>query len=227
MRWSGPTQLVRRLADAAIGRSTHRPRLGPGPPSRPNGRRPCRVGSGRWITRRHGARHAGDIVSDAHRLRLGVLRTPSGTHPRSHRSVWWSGGGNRCHHAAAGEGIGGDSQQSRRSRRRVGKRSSTSLGINVVRRGEPTYPAHLDRFEDAPDLLFVRGDLPTRAGGRHRRHPSVHRLRTRTRRCLRRAVAEAGWPVVSGLARGIDGAAHRGMVRPVAVVSPCSAAGST
>ncbi len=87
-----------------------------------------------------------------------------------------------------------------------------ALGINIVRRGEPTYPVHLDRFEDAPDLLFVRGDLP--------RAPGVGIVGTR--RCTAygleladaygRAVAEAGWSVVSGLARGIDGAAHRGMV---------------
>ena len=87
-----------------------------------------------------------------------------------------------------------------------------SLGVDVVVRGGLGYPDHLGRFEDARDVLFVRGDLsPT---------PGVGIVGTR--RCTAygleladaygRAVAEAGWPVVSGLARGIDGAAHRGMV---------------
>ncbi len=87
-----------------------------------------------------------------------------------------------------------------------------SLGIEAVFRGSPAYPDHLDVFEDAPDVLFVRGALP-----QHRGVGIVG-----TRRCTAyglelaeaygRAVAETGWLVVSGLARGIDGAAHRGMV---------------
>jgi DNA processing protein len=87
-----------------------------------------------------------------------------------------------------------------------------SLGIEAVFRGDPAYPDHLDVFEDAPDVLFVRGTLP--------QDPGVGIVGTR--RCTAyglefaeaygRAVAETGWLVVSGLARGIDGAAHRGMV---------------
>jgi DNA processing protein len=87
-----------------------------------------------------------------------------------------------------------------------------SLGIDMVVHDGPGYPGYLGRFEDAPDVLFVRGDLPTAAG------VGI----VGTRRCTAyglefaaaygRAVAAAGWPVISGLARGIDGAAHRGMV---------------
>ncbi|MEA2024065.1 MAG: DNA-processing protein DprA [Actinomycetota bacterium] len=87
-----------------------------------------------------------------------------------------------------------------------------SLGFDAVLRGDPTYPDHLDVFEDAPDVLFVRGTLP--------QDPGVGIVGTR--RCTAyglelaeaygRAVAQTGWLVVSGLARGIDGAAHRGMV---------------
>lgn len=88
----------------------------------------------------------------------------------------------------------------------------TALGIELVFRGDPDYPDHLDVFEDAPDVLFVRGTLP--------QDPGVGIVGTR--RCTAyglelaeaygRIVAETGWLVVSGLARGIDGAAHRGMV---------------
>ena len=87
-----------------------------------------------------------------------------------------------------------------------------SLGIDAIFRDSPTYPDHLDVFEDAPDVLFVRGSLPQERG------VGI----VGTRKCTAyglelaqgygRAVAETGWLVVSGLARGIDGAAHRGMV---------------
>jgi DNA processing protein len=88
----------------------------------------------------------------------------------------------------------------------------SDLGVRWVARGDDTYPEHLDRYEDAPDSLFVRGVVP----------PSPGVSIVGTRRCTAygvelaeaygRAVATAGWPIVSGLARGIDGAAHRGMV---------------
>lgn len=62
----------------------------------------------------------------------------------------------------------------------------------------------------APSHLWVRGNVPSRPGV----------AIVGTRRCteygrtiarhLGRAVAAAGWPVISGLARGIDAAAHGG-----------------
>lgn len=150
-------------------------------------------------------------MSDAHRLRLAF----SGLHPERIRDLTDRFGGSAAAIAAitrrrvkASEAIRSNLAVPAVSR----EAELESLGITVVRRGEPAYPAHLDRFEDAPDLLFVRGDLPIA--------PGVGIVGTR--RCTAYgleladaygiAVAEAGWPVVSGLARGIDGAAHRGMV---------------
>jgi DNA processing protein len=86
------------------------------------------------------------------------------------------------------------------------------LGIEAVLRGDPDYPAHLDRYEDAPDVLFVRGTLSPL--------PGVAIVGTRTctsygrelARAYGAAVANVGWPVISGLARGIDGEAHRGVI---------------
>jgi len=86
------------------------------------------------------------------------------------------------------------------------------VGVAAVYREDDEFPDHLAELPDSADLLFVRGTLPTT--------PMVAVVGTR--RCSRygralagsygRAIAASGWPVVSGLARGIDGAAHRGVV---------------
>jgi DNA processing protein len=86
------------------------------------------------------------------------------------------------------------------------------LGHRTWFRGEPGYPERLAEFPEAPDVLFSRGGWP--AGG------CVGVVGTR--RCTAygrklaaeygRAVGVAGWVLVSGLARGIDGAAHQGTV---------------
>lgn len=86
------------------------------------------------------------------------------------------------------------------------------VDCRVVARGEVEYPAVLESIEDPPDALFVRGSIPEA--------PAVAVVGTRRctgygRRLARAfgsAVAESGWCVVSGLARGIDGEAHRGML---------------
>ena len=85
-------------------------------------------------------------------------------------------------------------------------------GFRAVFRGEAGYPPRLAALPGAPDLLFVIGEIPTASA------IAV----VGTRRCSQygrnlaeaygRAIAAAGWTLVSGLARGIDGAAHRGTV---------------
>ncbi len=86
----------------------------------------------------------------------------------------------------------------------------TSAGIQVVFRED--LPDHLASLPDAPDVLFVRGRLPFEQG------VAVVGTRKATTYGLRlaeqfgHALAVAGWPVVSGLAKGVDGAAHRGAV---------------
>jgi DNA processing protein len=94
----------------------------------------------------------------------------------------------------------------------VRRRELRDAGIEVVLHGGPGYPPHLAELPDAPDLLFVRGHLPMEPGVAI---VGTRRCTTYGRRLARRygqAVATAGWPLVSGLARGIDGAAHRGTV---------------
>jgi DNA processing protein len=85
-------------------------------------------------------------------------------------------------------------------------------GMSVVYLGGAGYPEHLARWEDAPDVLFVRGDVPLEPGvavvGTRKCTAYGREVATR----YGTAIADAGWTLVSGLARGIDGAAHRGTV---------------
>jgi DNA processing protein len=83
----------------------------------------------------------------------------------------------------------------------------------VVSRGRPGYPALLEELHDPPARLYLRGgpadllDLPAVAivGAR-----SCSPYGAQVARELARDLARAGVVVVSGLARGVDGEAHRG-----------------
>ena len=87
-------------------------------------------------------------------------------------------------------------------------------GIRWVARSEPRFPARLRRIHDPPPGLFIRGeaelallDAPCVAvvGAR-----ACSAYGSGVAAELARGLARAGVVVVSGLARGIDGAAHRG-----------------
>ncbi|NCA11503.1 DNA-protecting protein DprA [bacterium] len=84
--------------------------------------------------------------------------------------------------------------------------------IDIVLEGSAAYPGLLARIDDPPGLLFVRGAiLPVDAlavavvGARH---ATEYGLKVAEQ--LGGGLARAGYTVVSGLARGIDAAAHRG-----------------
>jgi DNA processing protein len=86
-----------------------------------------------------------------------------------------------------------------------------AIGVTFVATGEPDYPRRLQMIDDAPPLLAVRGNtaalsLPMVAmvGARN---ASAAGMRVAER--LARELGEAGFVIVSGLARGIDAAAHR------------------
>ena len=83
-------------------------------------------------------------------------------------------------------------------------------GARLVAYGSAEYPADLARIPDPPPLLWTLGDLDlaTRpmvalVGARN-----ASSLGTRMARKLAAELGEAGFVVVSGLARGIDTAAH-------------------
>jgi DNA processing protein len=89
-------------------------------------------------------------------------------------------------------------------------------GLEVLCRCDPAYPAALRELPSPPSVLHVAGgvdrlvrllDEPSVALVGSRR-PSSYGLETARR--LARELARAGLTVVSGLALGIDGAAHQG-----------------
>jgi DNA processing protein len=94
--------------------------------------------------------------------------------------------------------------------------------------GDPSLPEALDQLERPPLQLFWQGQGRLWPTLRKRQAVAVVGTRRPSRhgeamaRALGQALAEAGWPVVSGLAEGIDAAAHRGCLeaqgRPVGVL---------
>ena len=85
------------------------------------------------------------------------------------------------------------------------------LGIGAVTLLDPGYPSHLRQISDPPPVLFVKGQLAEAD------QLAVALVGTRRATSYGRAVADrlardlaaAGVSVVSGLARGVDTAAHR------------------
>jgi DNA processing protein len=86
-----------------------------------------------------------------------------------------------------------------------------ALGGRVVALEDPDYPAGLRELRDPPAFLTVRGTLPARS--RWRAGTAIVGTRTPEARARAAAYALAGaapGPIVSGLALGIDAAAHEG-----------------
>lgn len=85
-------------------------------------------------------------------------------------------------------------------------------GMHLVLRGEENYPHLLERIANPPHLLFVMGrenlDDPFPFSIVGTRHASAYGLRHT--RMISRELTEAGMTVVSGMAAGIDAAAHWG-----------------
>ncbi|BAX59140.1 DNA processing protein DprA [Burkholderia stabilis] len=85
-------------------------------------------------------------------------------------------------------------------------------GNALVTLNDPAYPPRLRDLHDPPPLLYVKGRLDLlHARGLAvvgSRHATPQGLADATR--FARELSDAGLPIVSGLALGIDGAAHRG-----------------
>src|SRR5262245_13244944 len=85
-----------------------------------------------------------------------------------------------------------------------------NAGISVICYNDASYPARLRAIADPPPLLYVKGELThvddkavAIVGSR-----SASDYGRRVARDLARGLATAGFTVVSGMARGIDGIAH-------------------
>jgi DNA processing protein len=90
--------------------------------------------------------------------------------------------------------------------------AAAKLGARYLYLGEISYPVPLAATEDAPMALIVLGNeallhaqTVAIVGARNASANGI-----RLARELGRGLAAAGWCVASGLARGIDGAAHQG-----------------
>lgn len=89
-------------------------------------------------------------------------------------------------------------------------KAARACGARLICRGESAYPKALEDLDDAPPMLWTIGrlellDTPGIAlvGARN-----ASSLGTRMARALAGDLAEAGFPIISGLARGVDAAAH-------------------
>lgn len=89
-------------------------------------------------------------------------------------------------------------------------RRAEALGLRVVVPGTPAYPKSLASIPDPPLVLWIRGSLPDGPAlaivGARRATPRGRQMARR----LASAACGAGFTVVSGLAYGIDAAAHAG-----------------
>ena len=92
--------------------------------------------------------------------------------------------------------------------------ATRALGVRLVGLREAAYPARLAEIDDAPPLLAVRGGASALA------RPMIAMVGSRNASAagakiaaqLARDLGDAGFIIVSGLARGIDAAAHRASV---------------
>jgi len=89
-------------------------------------------------------------------------------------------------------------------------RAGRRLGAQLLVRGHDPYPSWLAEIADAPPLLWARGrvELLARPGIALVGARNASSLGLRMARLLAQELGTEGYPVVSGLARGIDTAAH-------------------
>ena len=97
--------------------------------------------------------------------------------------------------------------------------AGAACGARLLCLGAPDYPAALAEIEDPPPALWAVGDVALAArpcvaviGARN-----ASALGLRLAEMMARDLGAAGWTVVSGLARGIDAAAHKATLETGAV----------
>lgn len=105
-------------------------------------------------------------------------------------------------------------QEEAKERTKENYQNMRQKGIRFLVRGEADYPEKLNYIYDSPDVLYVRGKLPDKekkavaiVGARNCTSYGIEMARW-----FGKELAKAGLEVISGLARGIDSAAHFGAV---------------
>lgn len=94
--------------------------------------------------------------------------------------------------------------------------AGAAAGAQLLRYGGPDYPERLAELHAPPPVLWVLGDPASVAPTAPAQPAAIVGARNATANGARfaeflgRDLAAAGWPVVSGLARGVDAAAHLG-----------------
>lgn len=106
------------------------------------------------------------------------------------------------------------------------ERTLNKYAIRVIQRRDTEYPKKLKNISDAPEILFLRGNTDclerktvAMVGSRN---ASVKGLNVTSR--IAKELSEHGICIVSGLADGIDSAAHRGCLKggtPTVAVMGC------
>ncbi|WP_299782390.1 DNA-processing protein DprA [uncultured Roseobacter sp.] len=88
--------------------------------------------------------------------------------------------------------------------------AARKVGARLIMQGTPAYPELLEDLDDAPPFLWIMGDpsllkrpMISLVGARN-----ASSLGTRMAKALARDLGAAGYVIVSGLARGVDAAAH-------------------
>ncbi len=90
--------------------------------------------------------------------------------------------------------------------------ATEELGAQIIPMGSPDYPPLLNQLSDPPFLLYVKGKLPPKeetclaiVGAR-----SCTPYGRQLAESFAESIGSCGVPIISGLALGIDGAAHQG-----------------
>lgn len=92
--------------------------------------------------------------------------------------------------------------------------NTSEHAIIKIQRDDPHYPARLKHLYDPPDCLYIKGDIRLLAmpmiavvGSRKASSEGL-----KNARAFAQDLSKAGALIVSGLARGIDGAAHQAAI---------------
>lgn len=155
------------------------------------------------------------VLTDAQRIDWLRLIRSENVGPRTFRSlVNHTGSASAALDALPGLSRRGGAAKAARicSREEAEKEIATSArtGVRFVAPGEPGYPPRLAAIDDAPPLLAIRGSteklMMSMIGIVGSRNASGAGLKFA--QMLARDLGTAGFIVISGLARGIDAAAH-------------------